>query len=80
MKRNGHQARGAILAAAMRLFAEKGYHATTLQEVAKSMGVTRAALYYYIPNTSNLIKQIMSINKYAGARNIHTKNNIIKMG
>ena len=41
------------------LFAEKGYHTTTLDEVATKMGVTKAALYYYFRNKEAIIRAIM---------------------
>jgi TetR/AcrR family transcriptional regulator len=39
--------RAAILAAAERLFARRGYAATRLEDVADSVGVKRAALFYH---------------------------------
>jgi AcrR family transcriptional regulator len=39
--------RGHILAAARRLFATRGYHATSMNEVARSAGMAKAALYHY---------------------------------
>ena len=48
-----------ILGEALKLFAEKGYHSTTLDEVAKRLGVTKAALYYYFDNKAQIIRVIM---------------------
>jgi len=48
-----------ILNEAIKLFAEKGYHNTTLDEVAKGLGVTKAALYYYFDNKAHIIRVIM---------------------
>ena len=39
--------RAAILAAAERLFARRGYAATRLEDVAEAMGLKRAALFYH---------------------------------
>lgn len=39
--------RAAILAAAERLFARRGYAATRLEDVAEAVGVKRAAIFYY---------------------------------
>ena len=33
----------------------KGYHATSLTEIATSLGVTKAALYHYFPNKNSLL-------------------------
>jgi AcrR family transcriptional regulator len=43
-----------ILAAAAIVFARHGYEATDLEEVAKSVGVSKAALYYYFRNKKQL--------------------------
>jgi AcrR family transcriptional regulator len=41
------QTRQQILATAQRLFAERGYDATSLQLIADEMGLTKAAVYYH---------------------------------
>lgn len=38
-----------ILAAAGRLFAEKGYHATSMRELNKAIGMAEALTYHYFP-------------------------------
>lgn len=48
--------RGAILDAALRLFAEKGFAAATNAEIARAAGVTAAALYYYFPSKEELFR------------------------
>lgn len=50
-----------ILKAAMELFAEKGYHGTILDEVAKKAGITKAALYYYFRSKEQIISTIMNM-------------------
>lgn len=45
MEERGEQ----ILHTATRLFSERGYSATRLDDIATELGVTRAALYYYFP-------------------------------
>ncbi|MFI5015939.1 MAG: TetR/AcrR family transcriptional regulator [Hyphomicrobiales bacterium] len=47
--------RHAVLREAAASFNQKGYHGTSLHEIAKSLGVTKAALYHYFPNKSNLL-------------------------
>jgi AcrR family transcriptional regulator len=51
--------KASILSEAVKLFAEKGYHNTTLDEVAQRLGVTKAALYYYFDNKAHIIRVIM---------------------
>ncbi len=49
-----------IFDAGARLFAEKGYERTSLQEVADALGVTKPALYYYYRSKEDLLFEIMS--------------------
>src|SRR6266851_4089855 len=37
-----------IIAAAAKVFKEKGYHAATTRDIAAEVGIQQAALYYYI--------------------------------
>lgn len=48
----------AILAAATRLFREKGYHGTTTRELAAASGLTPGALYYYAKSKEDLLFRI----------------------
>jgi AcrR family transcriptional regulator len=45
-----------ILAAALRVFAEKGFAAATNADIARAAGVTPAALYYYYPSKADLLQ------------------------
>lgn len=49
-----------IFSAGAKLFAEKGYERTSLQEVADLLGVTKPALYYYYSSKEKLLFEIMS--------------------
>ncbi|MCW3003144.1 MAG: regulatory protein TetR, partial [Conexibacter sp.] len=44
-----------ILDAAAVLFADLGYRATNLEHVARRLGVTRQALYYYFPKKHDIL-------------------------
>ena len=48
-----------ILQTAQRLFAERGYDATSLQMIADEMGLTKAAVYYHFRAKSELLDAIM---------------------
>jgi AcrR family transcriptional regulator len=48
-----------VLDAAAELFEEKGYRATTLQEVAARAGMLAPSLYYYIKNKEDLLFAVM---------------------
>lgn len=44
-----------ILAAASRLFRERGLHATGMREIAAALGMTAGNLYYYFPSKQELL-------------------------
>ncbi|MDO8420258.1 MAG: TetR/AcrR family transcriptional regulator [Rubrivivax sp.] len=47
-----------ILAASARLFATRGYTATTMNEVAAACGVSKATLYHYVRDKQGLLARI----------------------
>ena len=49
--------RDRILKAAATCFNQKGYSGTSLKDVAKHLGLTDAALYYYVKNKEELVYQ-----------------------
>jgi len=49
--------RTAILSQASRLFNSKGSRATTLKDIAESLGLTKTSLYYYVKTKEELIYQ-----------------------
>ena len=44
-----------ILHAALRAFREKGYHGTTLDDIAERFGVGKTALYHYFPDKEAIL-------------------------
>ena len=58
--------RRAALRAAARCFNEKGYHATSLDEIADEMGVTKTALYYYFKNKEQLLYDCLKLSYDCG--------------
>jgi AcrR family transcriptional regulator len=48
-----------LLDKATRLFAERGYEATTLQDVAEAVGVSRTALYHYVSSKEELLAMLV---------------------
>lgn len=44
-----------ILMEAVQMFSEKGYRATSLEDVAAKLGVTRPAFYYYFKNKKEIL-------------------------
>jgi AcrR family transcriptional regulator len=51
--------REGILAAAARLFAEKGYHGTGVAEIGEAAGLQRGALYYHIGSKEDLLFELL---------------------
>jgi AcrR family transcriptional regulator len=48
-----------ILETAQRLFTEDGYDATSLQQIADELGLTKAAVYYYFHAKSDILRAAM---------------------
>ena len=48
-----------ILARAAELFYEKGYHATTIEDVAREVGMLKGSLYYYIRSKEDLLYELL---------------------
>ena len=53
--------RRAALRVAARIFNEKGYHATSLDEIAEEIGVTKTALYYYFKNKEQVLYECLKL-------------------
>lgn len=47
--------RHAVLQAAVRMFNERGFHATSLDDVAASLGVTKPVIYHYLGNKDQVL-------------------------
>ena len=54
----GDATRLALIAAARELFGERGYAATSLDDVAAQAGVTKGALYHHFGSKSSLFQEI----------------------
>jgi len=52
------EAKNRILEAAFQEFSEKGFHQTTMEDVAKRVGVSKGALYLYFNSKEELFKGI----------------------
>lgn len=48
-----------LMGAALRLFGEKGYAATTVDDIATAAGTTRVTFYAYFPSRSELMKALI---------------------
>jgi AcrR family transcriptional regulator len=59
-----------ILAQAARLFAQKGFAGTNLQDIAESVGITRPALYYYVRSKEEILSRLVAEGSEAPAAEI----------
>lgn len=50
--------RALILRAAAQAFGRKGFHATTLEEIAAALNLTKASLYYYFSTKEELLFEV----------------------
>jgi len=67
--------RTALIAAARRLFAEKGYAETSTPEIAASAGVTRGALYHHFEDKNALFRAVVNEEYRAVAAEIDASAN-----
>jgi AcrR family transcriptional regulator len=47
-----------ILAVASRLFYERGYHATTMRDLADAVGIKAASVYHHFPGKQDILERI----------------------
>jgi AcrR family transcriptional regulator len=59
----GEQTRAAIAEAALRMFREQGYEATTMRAIAKEAGVATGNAYYYFDSKEELIQEYYARNQ-----------------
>jgi AcrR family transcriptional regulator len=52
----------ALLAAAAKVFADQGFHRTSMRDLAKASGISLAGLYYYVQSKDELLYLIQSRN------------------
>jgi len=50
---------GRILSHAMRIFLEKGYHGTSIDNITQAAGLTKGALYWHFESKEALLKKII---------------------
>ena len=52
-------AKDRIIKAAFKIFTKKGYHESTMDDIAKEIGVSKGALYQYFKNKRELLNEIV---------------------
>jgi TetR/AcrR family transcriptional regulator len=58
-RNNGLQTRAEIVAAAERYFAERGFEATRLEDIATEVGIRRAAIFYHFGTKQELYAAVL---------------------
>ncbi|HZP97150.1 MAG TPA: TetR/AcrR family transcriptional regulator [Candidatus Limnocylindria bacterium] len=61
-----------ILAAAARIFREKGYHGTSVRDIAESVGLLKGSLYHYIRSKDELLARLFDGALQSTARELET--------
>ena len=56
--RPGHDL-GAVLAAAVGLFNERGFEATSMDDVARRLGITKSSLYHHVAGKQELFHRMV---------------------
>ena len=54
-RRNRDVKRDAVIRAAARAFNARGYHNTSIDEIAAALNVTKPTIYYYVANKEQLL-------------------------
>jgi AcrR family transcriptional regulator len=57
--RSGPASRGAVLEAACRLFADRGYRGTSMKDIAEALGVRAPSLYNHVTSKQEILFAIM---------------------
>lgn len=52
--------RRAVLRAAVQMFNERGFHATSLEDVAASLGISKPTIYHYLGNKDQVLLECVS--------------------
>ncbi len=55
-----HEKRGKILSTALELFASKGYHGTTISQIAGKAGISKGLMYNYFSGKQELLTEILT--------------------
>ena len=58
-KEEAEATRQKIMSAALKIFKQKGFDATRLQDIAKATGFTRGAIYWHFKNKMDILKTLL---------------------
>jgi TetR/AcrR family transcriptional regulator len=75
---SGHQTRAEILAAAERHFAERGFEAARLEDIAADVGIRRAAIFYYFRDKEELYAAVLDEIFDAGLATLPSHGSVVE--
>src|SRR5438309_5402141 len=78
VRSDGRSVRENVLAAAIQLFAEFGYHAAPLRDIARIAGIQAASIYYHYTNKQALLVEIMET--YMRQLNTNLEHIVLQQG
>src|SRR5213078_5074892 len=55
----GQERRGQLIACAARLFAERGYHPTSVADIVAALGVGKGVFYWYFASKEELLTELL---------------------
>ena len=59
MRLPAEQRRSQLLEVAIEIFAERGFHATSMEDIAEAAGVTKPVLYQHFPSKHALYVELL---------------------
>jgi len=65
-----NQAKARIVQAGRSAFSSRGYRLTTMEEIAKDVGVTKGDLYHYFPGKAALLREIVRTSRQSSRQSI----------
>ncbi len=77
--------RARIFDASIDLFAQRGFDAVTMQEIADAVGIKKASLYYHFSSKDQILEKILEypmrrLGEIGGARGVDNEELIVSMG
>src|SRR5258708_914169 len=78
MQSDNRSVREKVLVAAVQLFAEYGYHAAPLRDIARIAGIQAASIYYHYTNKQALLVEIMET--YMRQLNTNLEHIVLQQG
>ena len=62
------QKRDAVLTAALRMFNARGFHATSLDDVAASLGISKPTIYHYLGNKEQVLIECVTRGEFKAGK------------